>query len=78
MSEAGHIQYADDDIHPVISNGGGVYAVRQRTLSIKAPSLLERRSIKELDVEEYSHEKGNVEDRDVKKKQVRKLPPHCA
>ena len=68
MPKAPRVQF-DNDIHPVISSGGGgVYNLRQRshTGSIRAESLL---SNKELDLE---GEISNVEDRDIAKKQVRR------
>ncbi len=68
MTEAGRIHFVEDVIHPVISNGGGVYSTRQ-----KAPSLSDRLSAKELDLEDEGDAKSTVDDRDIKKKQVRIL-----
>jgi hypothetical protein len=69
MSEGQQIRF-DDDIHPVISNSGGVYNLRDRsrtgTGSIRGQSL-ERKSFKEQDLESVT---SGVEDRDIHKKQV--------
>lgn len=68
MTEVGRIHFAEDAIHPIassISNGGGVYSTRQR-----APSLSDKRSAKELDLEDDGDPKSNIDDRDLKKKQV--------
>jgi hypothetical protein len=68
MTEAGRIHFAEDAIHPVISNGGGVYSTRQ-----KASSLSDKRSAKEFDVEDDGDAKFTVDELDLKKKQVRIL-----
>jgi hypothetical protein len=69
MSEGARIQF-DNGIYPVISNSGGVYNLRQRTGtgtgSIRASSL----SRHGTDVEA---ENNNIEDCDIKKKQVRPI-----
>jgi hypothetical protein len=70
MSEGPRIQF-DDAIHPVVSSGGGVYNLRERsrtgTGSIRAESVT-RQTWKEHDLE---REMSNVEERDIRKKQVR-------
>ena len=70
MSGEVHIQFEDDVISPITSNGGGVYNLRQRTRtgtgSSKAASL-NRQSTKETDVEA---EASPVEEMDLKPKQV--------
>ena len=70
MSEGPRIQF-DDAIQPVISNSGGVYNLRDRTVtgtgSIRTQSLNRQKS-KEYDLE---REVSNVEERDIHKKQVR-------
>lgn len=68
MSEGNRIQF-DDAIHPVVSHGGGVYNLRDRsrTGSNRSQSL-SRHEAKEYDLEK---EISNVDDRDIKKKQVR-------
>ena len=70
MSEGTRIQF-DDAIHPTVSQSGGVYNLRERagsgTGNIRAPSLTKQTS-KEYDLEK---EVSNVEERDIRKKQVR-------
>jgi hypothetical protein len=70
MSEGNRIQF-EDAIHPAISQSGGVYNLRERTGtgtgSIRARSLT-RQTSKEYDLEK---ETGNVEECDIRKKQVR-------
>ena len=77
MSEGTRIQF-DDAIHPVVSQSGGVYNLRERAGSgsgnFRAPSLT-RQTSKEYDLEK---EVSNVEERDIRKKQVRNFyPGHC-
>lgn len=70
MSEGTEIQF-DDAIHPVITQSGGVYNLRERastgTSNIRAQSLT-RQTSKEYDLEKVV---SNVEERDIRKKQVR-------
>jgi hypothetical protein len=74
MSEGTRIQF-DDAIHPVVSQSGGVYNLRERTGtgtgSIRAQSLT-RQTSKEYDLEK---EVSNVEEGDIRKKQVRNSTP---
>lgn len=62
--------FPEDEIHPVVSNGGGVYSVRSGQYSLKTPSV--RAKKREVDIEEASNdEKDTVDERDMKKRQVR-------
>jgi hypothetical protein len=70
MSEGTRIQF-DDAIHPIVTQSGGVYNLRERagtgTSNIKAQTLT-RETSKEYYLE---REVSNVEERDIRKKQVR-------
>lgn len=67
--------FPEDEIRPVVSNGGGVYSVRNRKYSLETPSVLAKE--RELDIEEGSiDEKDHVDERDVKKEQVRPYSIH--
>lgn len=66
MTEAGRIRFNEDAIHRVSSNGGGVYSRKE-----KAPSLSDKLSSKDFDLEDEGDEKSGVDERDVKKKQAR-------
>ena len=65
------VQFASEAITPVRSNGngnsGGVYSLRH---------VSERFSLKDHDNEDVEDEQSLKQDGDIRKKQVRYLPPH--
>lgn len=70
MSEGQQIRF-NDGIHPVVSNGGGIYNLRERShtgTGIIRSHSLDRKTSKEQDLESIN---GEVEERDLHKKQVR-------
>lgn len=68
MSQQAGVQYVEDAIDTVSSFSGGVYA-RQRPPSLRPPSLSQLSS-KSRGREDDLDKDGDVDDRDVKQKQV--------
>jgi oligoribonuclease (3'-5' exoribonuclease) len=60
------IQFSSEDIHPVVSEGGGVYSRKDRRLD-KLSRVISTTTEKGFDVDV---EASSVDERDVRKKQV--------
>lgn len=65
----GYTQSAADSIHPVLSQGGGVYSRKDQPAEATLPKA-RLESAKVADVEVASIETNTIDERDLKKKQV--------